>query len=149
MTGGLVLSLGGVGYNFGAGMTGGIAYLLDDGRTRGHINTQLVNVEALDADDEACLQGWLALHAGLTGSPRAKAALANWAEHAPRFLKIVPKDQPAPERPIPVLMPEHGPPVRAARRTANPVLPLPTTQPSPGTDLPTMAKMPTAAGLSA
>jgi glutamate synthase (ferredoxin) len=106
MTGGLVLSLGGVGYNFGAGMTGGIAYLLDDGRTRGHINTQLVSVEALDAADEACLQGWLALHAGLTGSPRAKAALANWAEHAPRFLKIVPKDQPAPERPIPVLMPE-------------------------------------------
>ena len=106
MTGGLVLSLGGVGYNFGAGMTGGIAYLLDDGRARGHINPQLVTIEALDADDEACLQGWLALHAGLTGSPRAKAALAHWAAYAPRFLKIVPKDQPAPERPIPVLMPE-------------------------------------------
>jgi len=108
MTSGLVLSLGGVGYNFGAGMTGGIAYLLDDGRTAGHINSQLVNVEALDADDEACIQGWLALHAGLTGSPRAKAVLAAWAEHAPRFLKIVPKDQPAPARPIPVQMPERA-----------------------------------------
>jgi glutamate synthase domain-containing protein 3 len=110
MTGGLVLSLGAVGYNFGAGMTGGIAYLLDplgrDGRARGHINSQLVSVEALDADDEACLQGWLTLHAGLTGSQRAKAVLAHWAEHAPRFLKVVPKDQPAPERPIPVQMPE-------------------------------------------
>ncbi len=105
MTGGLVLSLGGVGYNFGAGMTGGIAYLLDDGRARGHINPQLVTVAALDDGDEACLQGWLALHADLTGSLRAKAVLAAWAEHAPRFIKIVPKDQPAPERPIPVHLP--------------------------------------------
>ena len=63
-------------------------------------------VDTLDADDEACLQGWLALHAGLTGSPRATDALAHWAEYAPRFLKIVPKDQPAPERPIPVQMPQ-------------------------------------------
>ena len=108
MTGGLVLSLGGVGYNFGAGMTGGIAYLLDDGRTRGHINTQLVNIEALDADDEACLQGWLALHADLTGSARAQAVLADWPMQAARFLKIVPKDQPAPARPIPVQLPEHA-----------------------------------------
>jgi glutamate synthase (ferredoxin) len=111
MTGGLVISLGGVGYNFGAGMTGGIAYLLDDGTravTRGHINTQLVCAEPLDADDEACLQGWLALHAGLTGSARAQAVLAAWAEYAPLFIKIVPKDQPAPERPIPVQMLEHA-----------------------------------------
>jgi glutamate synthase (ferredoxin) len=108
MTGGLVISLGGVGYNFGAGMTGGIAYLLDDGRTNGHINTQLVRAEALDTDDEACLQGWLALHAGLTGSARAKAVLAAWPEYAPRFIKIVPNDQPAPERPIPVQMLEHA-----------------------------------------
>jgi glutamate synthase domain-containing protein 3 len=108
MTGGLVICLGGVGYNFAAGMTGGIAYLLDDGRTLSHLNSQLVRVEALDADDEACLQGWLALHAELTGSPRAKAVLAAWAEHAPRFIKIVPKDQPAPERPIPVQMPERA-----------------------------------------
>ena len=108
MTGGLVICLGGVGYNFAAGMTGGIAYLLDDGRALSHINLQLVRAEPLDAADEACLQGWLALHADLTGSPRAKAVLAAWAEHAPRFLKIVPKDQPAPERPIPVQMPERA-----------------------------------------
>src|SRR5258708_30001971 len=111
MTGGLVISLGAVGYNFGAGMTGGIAYLLDDGTRAlapGHINTQLVRAEPLDDDDEACLQSWVALHAGLTGSARARAVLAAWAEHAPLFIKIVPKDQPAPERPIPVQMPEHA-----------------------------------------
>ncbi len=109
MTGGLVISLGSVGYNFGAGMTGGIAYLLDEGDTFGHLNPQLVRAEPLDADDEACLRGWLALHANLTGSPRATAVLACWAEYARRFVRVIPKDQPAPERPIPVEMPERVP----------------------------------------
>jgi glutamate synthase (ferredoxin) len=106
MTGGLVISLGAVGYNFGAGMTGGIAYLLDEGAARGHINPQLVRAEALDGDDEACLQGWLALHWQLTGSPRARAVLADWAALCQRFVRITPKDQPTPERPIPVQLPE-------------------------------------------
>jgi glutamate synthase (ferredoxin) len=105
MTGGLVISLGGIGYNFGAGMTGGIAYVLDDGQVLSRLNPQLVRVEALDAGDEACLRGWLALHAHLTGSARAKAVLEGWSDEKPGFIKIVPKDQPAPERPIPVELP--------------------------------------------
>jgi glutamate synthase (ferredoxin) len=105
MTGGLVISLGAIGYNFAAGMTGGIAYVLDDGQVLSRLNRELVNVEALDAGDEACLRGWLALHADLTGSPRAQAVLDGWAEETPRFIKVVPKDQPAPQRPIPVELP--------------------------------------------
>src|SRR6185295_16120245 len=63
MTGGLVISLGAIGYNFGAGMTGGLTYVLDAPRAR--VNQQLVAVEALDEADEACVRGWLERHAAL------------------------------------------------------------------------------------
>lgn len=105
MTGGLVISLGPVGHNFGAGMTGGIAYLYDGHSARARINPQLVTLEALDGDDEACLRGWLTRHLALTRSPRAAAILANWPAHVGGFARVLPKDTPLPDRPIPVELP--------------------------------------------
>jgi glutamate synthase (ferredoxin) len=105
MTGGLVINLGPVGYNFAAGMTGGIAYLYDGEAARQRLNPQLVTLEPLDADDEACLRGWLSRHLALTGSARAADILADWPSHAPRFARVAPKDGPLPDRPIPVELP--------------------------------------------
>ncbi|MCC7359447.1 MAG: glutamate synthase large subunit [Anaerolineales bacterium] len=100
MTGGLVIVLGPFGQNFAAGMSSGIAYLLDSAAA--NVNTQLVRVEPLDADDEACLRGWLTQHHALTGSPRAAALLADWAAAAAQFVRVVPKEGALPPRPIPV-----------------------------------------------
>jgi glutamate synthase (ferredoxin) len=106
MTGGLVINLGALGQNFAAGMSGGIAYLLDSAAAATHVNPEMVRVEPLDADDEACLRGWLTHHHALTGSPRAAALLNHWAAQAPRFVRVVPKEGVLPPRPIPVELPE-------------------------------------------
>jgi glutamate synthase (NADPH) large chain len=105
MTGGLVINLGPLGQNFAAGMSGGIAYLLDSAAAATNVNPQMVRVEPLDADDEACLRGWLTHHHALTGSPRAAALLNNWAAHSERFVRVVPKEGAMPPRPIPVELP--------------------------------------------
>jgi glutamate synthase domain-containing protein 3 len=106
MTGGLVINLGSLGQNFGAGMSGGIAYLLDSAAAATNVNPQMVRVEALDADDEACLRGWLTQHHALTGSPRAAALLNDWAAAAARFVRVVPKEGAMPARPIPIELAE-------------------------------------------
>jgi glutamate synthase domain-containing protein 3 len=91
MTGGRVVVLGQVGWNFGAGMTGGEAYVLDE---QGHLTTRLnaesVSARALDADDLDTLRALLEEHARWTGSVRARALLASWHEAGPRFRKVVP-----------------------------------------------------------
>jgi len=100
MTGGMVIVLGSIGYNFAAGMTGGIAFVLDeDGHGAARVNPQLVNVEALAADDLNLVHDWVAQHAQLTLSGRARMVLQHWLEYSGRFLKIVPKDQPIPAKP--------------------------------------------------
>ena len=70
MTGGRVLVLGKVGLNFAAGMSGGIAYLLDDGSgVENRINTELVDIEKITDDEElAWLEETIATHKRLTGS---------------------------------------------------------------------------------
>ncbi|VVB54809.1 Glutamine amidotransferases class-II [uncultured archaeon] len=92
MTGGTVVILGDVGRNFGAGMTGGIAYVLnerDDLEKR--INPQLIALEpVLDAEDEALLQKMIQRHLEVTGSPRAAEILENWSHFLPLFSKVVP-----------------------------------------------------------
>jgi glutamate synthase (NADPH) large chain len=104
MTGGLVICLGAIGYNFAAGMTGGLAFVLD-GALDTRLNHQLVRAEPLTLADLAYVRVWVEQHAALTGSPRATALLAAWAQAGARFTKIVPKDQPAPVLPIPVELP--------------------------------------------
>jgi glutamate synthase (ferredoxin) len=103
MTGGLVFVLGPTGSNFGAGMTGGLAYVHDLDAAR--VNPELVRLDALDPDDEACVRGWLAQHCVLTGSPRAAALVADWPAHRARFTRVTPKDAPLPARPLPLTLP--------------------------------------------
>jgi len=93
MTGGRVVVLGRTGRNFGAGMSGGIAYVLDvDGRFRSRLNTEMVAVEELDSDDREFLHDVVTRHRELTGSAVADRLLASWAPSVSRFRKVMPLD---------------------------------------------------------
>jgi glutamate synthase (ferredoxin) len=94
MTGGHVVVLGPTGRNFGAGMSGGIAYVLDGtGSIGGNINLQMVGVEKLEDPDEiAKVRGMVERHLEYTGSARAREVLADWDTNVARFLKVIPKD---------------------------------------------------------
>ncbi len=90
MTGGRVAVLGPVGRNFAAGMSGGLAYLLDADPRR--INTQMADLEPLDHSDAAFLRDLIAGHHAETGSAVAAGLLADWDAAAARFVMVVPKD---------------------------------------------------------
>src|SRR3972149_6516093 len=103
MTGGMVIVLGSIGYNFAAGMTGGIAYVYDeDGQAAARINTQLVHIETPSTEQLYNLHDWVARHAQLTVSQKAQAILSNWDTVADRFLRIVPNDLPTQAEPVPM-----------------------------------------------
>ncbi|WP_409309104.1 glutamate synthase large subunit [Pectobacterium sp. B1J-3] len=94
MTGGIVCVLGRTGVNFGAGMTGGFAYVLDeDGEFRKRVNPELV--EVLDVEQlaihEEHLRGLITEHVQHTGSQRGEEILANWPTWAPKFALVKPK----------------------------------------------------------
>ena len=90
MTGGRVVVLGSIGRNFAAGMSGGIAYVLDLPAHR--VNTEMVDLDPLDADDAAFLNDVVRGYAAETGSPVAVGLLADWDATLARFGKIMPKD---------------------------------------------------------
>ncbi|MGD0561372.1 MAG: glutamate synthase-related protein, partial [Streptosporangiaceae bacterium] len=90
MTGGRVVVLGKTGRNFAAGMSGGIAYLLDARVNR--INPEMVDIDALEDSDLEFLQSALATHRDETGSVVAGTLLSDWDAAARRFTKIMPKD---------------------------------------------------------
>jgi glutamate synthase (ferredoxin) len=90
MTGGAVVVLGPVGRNFGAGMSGGVAYLWDDGGIDAHVNPAMVGVGELDGTDLALLRGLVERHAALTGSRVAGAWLASGADPG-RFRRVAPR----------------------------------------------------------
>jgi glutamate synthase (NADPH/NADH) large chain len=90
MTGGTVVVLGRTGRNFAAGMSGGIAYLLDAQQRR--INAEMVDLEPLDGDDAAQVRELIGRHAEETGSAVAARLLADWEAAAARFTKVMPKD---------------------------------------------------------
>jgi glutamate synthase (NADPH) large chain len=90
MTGGTVVVLGPIGRNFAAGMSGGIAYLLD--ADLGRINRQMVDLEPPGASDATPLRQLLERHVEETGSAVAGRLLADWDGALARFVKIVPKD---------------------------------------------------------
>jgi len=93
MTNGSVVVLGTVGRNFGAGMTGGIAYVLDFfGDFHKRCNTELVRFHRLDdSEDERLLLSFISRHLEATGSARAQKILMNWQEYHSMFWKVVPK----------------------------------------------------------
>ncbi|MGA2173424.1 MAG: glutamate synthase large subunit [Verrucomicrobiota bacterium] len=94
MTGGRVVVLSQTGRNFAAGMSGGVAYVLDEaGDFSRRCNPQMVHLERLEdpAEIEEIRQ-MIQRHAGYTRSHRAFKVLALWAEMTPKFVKVMPKD---------------------------------------------------------
>jgi len=93
MTGGRVVVLGRTGRNFGAGMSGGIAYVFDaDGSFAERVNYEMVALEALDDEDRKELQGFVQRHLAETGSAVAERMLGHWDETVGRFVKVMPND---------------------------------------------------------
>ncbi len=94
MTGGHVVVLGSTGRNFGAGMSGGAAYVLDEGGDfPAHVNLQMVEIVALEDPQEiAKVAAMIKRHGELTGSARARYVLDHWDELLPKFVCVVPKD---------------------------------------------------------
>jgi glutamate synthase (NADPH/NADH) large chain len=90
MTGGRVVVIGPTGRNFGAGMSGGIAYVLD--LRAEYLNGEMVELEELTADDEAFLRSIVDRHGELTGSAVGARLLADWATSLRRFTKVMPTD---------------------------------------------------------
>ena len=78
MTGGQVVVLGPVGRNFAAGMSGGTAYVLDLHAAR--VNREMVDLEALDAEDRDLLRALVRRHVEHTGSAVGAALLEDWAD---------------------------------------------------------------------
>jgi glutamate synthase (ferredoxin) len=94
MTGGRVVVLGKTGRNFAAGMSGGIAYVLDEaGDFATRCNLELVGLKKLEEADEI-EEVWKLIqrHQTFTHSERAAAILANWKNFVPKFVKVLPED---------------------------------------------------------
>jgi glutamate synthase (NADPH/NADH) large chain len=95
MTGGRVVILGEVGKNFGAGMSGGIAYVLADNKDQfKHLcNVEMIEFESLEDEKEIrSLEDMIQNHFNYTGSKKAEYILENWNEELPKFVKVIPKD---------------------------------------------------------
>jgi glutamate synthase (NADPH/NADH) large chain len=110
MTGGTVVVLGTTGRNFGAGMSGGIAYVLDeDGTFAAKANTAMVALDAVLSEseqegrltrdlwhmglaDESILRRMVENHLRFTGSPQARKVLDNWAQYRAKFVKVFPNE---------------------------------------------------------
>ena len=93
MTGGKVVILGSTGRNFAAGMSGGVAYILDEnGDFATRCNTQMADIEPLDEEDRETIYQMIQKHADYTNSQKAAKVLANWQETAAKFVKVMPRD---------------------------------------------------------
>lgn len=94
MTGGRVVILGGTGRNFAAGMSGGVAYVLDQaGDFHKNCNLEMVLLERVeDASEVAELRGMIERHVEYTGSTIGAEVIENWNEYLPKFVRIIPKD---------------------------------------------------------
>jgi glutamate synthase (NADPH/NADH) large chain len=93
MTGGRVVVLGPTGRNFAAGMSGGIAYVLDrDGAFASRCNVELVELEGLDEEDVASVRELVEAHLSMTGSVLAGRVLDDWELELPLFVKVMPRD---------------------------------------------------------
>lgn len=95
MTGGVIVVLGHVGRNVGAGMTGGLAYFLDeDGSFKSKVNPEIVKIQRVTtAAGEQQLKDLIQGHAERTGSPKAELILRYWSEYLPQFWQVVPPSE--------------------------------------------------------
>jgi glutamate synthase (ferredoxin) len=93
MTGGRVVILGPTGRNFAAGMSGGIAYVLNEaGDFERRCNQDMVFLERMAEADAEQVMVMIQKHAYFTNSDRGRYVLAHWEELAPKFIKVLPKD---------------------------------------------------------
>ncbi|KAJ6822472.1 glutamate synthase 1 [NADH], chloroplastic isoform X1 [Iris pallida] len=94
MTGGVVVVLGKTGRNFAAGMSGGIAYVLDmDGKFHSRCNPELVDLDKVeDEEDITTLKMMIQQHQRHTSSLLAREVLSNFDELLPKFVKVYPRD---------------------------------------------------------
>src|SRR3989339_2024869 len=93
MTGGRIVIIGKTGRNFGAGMSGGIAYVLDeDGTFKTKCNLAMVELEKLDKDDAFTVRLLLENHYRATASNRAKIILDSFADYEQQFVKVMPME---------------------------------------------------------
>jgi glutamate synthase domain-containing protein 3 len=94
MTGGVVVVLGPSGRNFGAGMSGGVAFVSDeDGTFTARCNKGMVEIEDLkEAEDLELVKRLLEEHVARTSSVRATAVLASWPMSARRMRKVIPTE---------------------------------------------------------
>ena len=94
MTGGVVVVLGTTGRNFAAGMSGGIAFVLnEDERFEQRCNLGMVGLEPVEQDEDiALLQDLITRHASHTGSRKATTILQQWQTWLPKFTKVMPVD---------------------------------------------------------
>ncbi|MEQ9670633.1 glutamate synthase-related protein [Coleofasciculus sp. G2-EDA-02] len=95
MTGGVIVVLGRVGRNVGAGMTGGLAYFLDeDSQFPAKVNPEIVKIQRVTTSaGEQQLKALIQAHVDRTGSAKAKTILANWSDFLPKFWQVVPPSE--------------------------------------------------------
>jgi glutamate synthase (ferredoxin) len=94
MTGGRVIVLGPAGRNFAAGMSGGVAYVLDErGEFSANVNREMADIGPLEEPEEiAAVRAMIERHAQYTASTRAKQALENWDRIVAKFVRVMPRD---------------------------------------------------------
>ncbi|WP_422184226.1 glutamate synthase large subunit [Aquirufa ecclesiirivi] len=93
MTGGLVIILGATGRNFGAGMSGGVAYILDEKNDfEAKVNREMVEISDLNQEDIQIVSMYLTKHIELTGSVKGKYVLDNFKSMTSLFKKVLPID---------------------------------------------------------
>ena len=94
MTGGRVVILGPTGKNFAAGMSGGIAYVLDEKwNLYKNLNKEMISIETVETKTEAdLLREMIENHVKYTGSAKGQMILRQFEEYLPKFKKIIPND---------------------------------------------------------
>lgn len=95
MTGGVIVVLGKVGRNVGAGMTGGLAYFLDeDGSFSEKVNPEIIKIQRVQTSiGEGQLKALIISHVNRTGSPKGKQILADWGQYLGKFWQAVPPSE--------------------------------------------------------
>ena len=93
MTGGAVLVLGKIGRNFGAGMSGGIAYIYKNEQfSKNKFNMEMIDLESIKDQDEDIISDMLKNHFSNTNSKIAKMILSKWSKEKNNFIKVMPKE---------------------------------------------------------
>jgi glutamate synthase (NADPH/NADH) large chain len=93
MTGGMAIILGETGRNFGAGMSGGVAYVFDTKKMfSSRCNKEMISLEPISQEDEAILKIYIEKHFQLTNSDVAQQVLTDWQTEIQHFVKVLPVD---------------------------------------------------------